>query len=45
MNNMAQEALGDAMQAQLKLPTWLTAFSLQESLKEATTLETREHRN
>lgn len=29
MNNMAQEALGDAMQAQSASPTWPTAFYLQ----------------
>ncbi|KAK7272045.1 hypothetical protein RJT34_28407 [Clitoria ternatea] len=29
MNNMAQEALGDAMQAQSVSPTWPTAFYLQ----------------
>ncbi|WJX74475.1 Serine/threonine-protein kinase bsk5 [Trifolium repens] len=29
MNNMTQEALGDAMQAQLISPTWPTAFYLQ----------------
>lgn len=59
MNNMAQEALGDAMQAQSVSPTWPIAFYLQgmalfslgmdhdaeESLKEGTTLETRQHRN
>ncbi|XP_058762671.1 serine/threonine-protein kinase BSK5-like [Vicia villosa] len=59
MNDMAQEALGDAMQAQSISPTWPTAFYLQavalsslgmdndaqESLKDGTTLETRNHRN
>lgn len=29
MNDMAQEALGDAMQAQSIAPTWPTAFYLQ----------------
>lgn len=29
MNNMPQEALGDAMQAQSISPTWPTAFYLQ----------------
>lgn len=29
MNNMAQEALGDAMQAQVISPEWPTAFYLQ----------------
>lgn len=59
MNDMTQEALGDAMQAQSISPTWPTAFYLQavalsslgmdndaqESLKDGTTLETRNHRN
>ncbi|XP_045826668.1 serine/threonine-protein kinase BSK5-like [Trifolium pratense] len=59
MNDMVQEALGDAMQAQSISPTWPTAFYLQavalsslgmdndaqESLKDGTTLETRNHRN
>ncbi|KAI4322101.1 hypothetical protein L6164_021821 [Bauhinia variegata] len=59
MNQMPQEALGDAMQAQSVSPTWPTAFYLQaaalfslgmdndaqESLKDGTTLETRENRN
>jgi BR-signaling kinase len=59
MNDMVQEALGDAMQAQSISPTWHTAFYLQavalsslgmdndaqESLKDGTTLETRNHRN
>jgi len=29
MNDMAQEALGDAMQAQSTSPTWPTAYYLQ----------------
>ncbi|KAA3489653.1 putative serine/threonine-protein kinase [Gossypium australe] len=59
MNNMAQEALGDAMQAQVISPEWPTAFYLQaaalfslgmdndaqETLKDGTNLEAKNHRN